>query len=184
MDHFLEEVVTKRDRILDDLAYYASWAVLVAAGFMALMELSAVLSAITSGIAFLALVPDLVLGLVSAAIAVYIFLRHDRLRTEYEYTFTNGDLDFAQVYNNSKRKSLGSLKIRNVDACGKVSGSAFQRYISMPNVKQSRWFLNRGAELYFFYFQKDDNKRVIIAEPSEEMMGMVKQYLPHGAWQE
>lgn len=184
MDHFMEEVVTKKNRTLDDVMYFLSWALIVFAGFMALMEFSAIMSAIGSGVAIGALIYDIVLALLNGGIAVFVFLRHDRLRTEYEYTFTNGDLDFAQVYNNSKRKSLGSLKIRNLDACGKVSGSAFQRYISMPDVKQSRWFLNRGAELYFFYFQKEDSKRVIIAEPSEELMGMVKQYLPHGAWQE
>lgn len=184
MDHFMEEVVVKRNRTLDDVVYYLSWVLIVFAGLMALLELSAILSAFGSGVSIGALIYDIALCVLNAAIAVFVFARHDRLRTEYEYTFTNGDLDFAQVYNNTKRKSLGSLKIRNVDACGKVSGSAFQRYISMPDVKQSRWFLNRGAELYFFYFQKEDNKRVIIAEPSEEMMGMVKQYLPHGAWQE
>lgn len=183
MDHFLEEVVTKKNRAMDDVLYFLSWGVLVITGFIALIELYAVIGSIAST-PVLALLPDIILCLINAGIAVYVFLRHDRLRTEFEYTFTNGDLDFAQVYNNSKRKSLGSLKIRNLDACGKVSGSSFQRYVTMPGVKQSRWFLNRGAELYFFYFQKDDNKRIIIAEPSEEMMGMVKQYLPHGAWQE
>ena len=39
----------------------------------------------------------LIEALVTAGVAVLLFLRRDRLRTEYEYTFTNGDLDFAQV---------------------------------------------------------------------------------------
>lgn len=184
MDHFMEEVVVQRKRVLNDVLYYLSWVALVFFGFIALMEISGVLSMIGNGVSIGTLVADIVLGLLCGAMAVLLFLRHDRLRTEYEYTFTNGELDFAEVYNNSKRKSLGSLKIRNLDACGLVRGNGFNRYVSMPGVKQSRWFLNRDAELYYFYFQKEDNKRIIIAEPSEEMMSMVKQYLPHGAWQE
>ena len=39
-------------------------------------------------------------------------------------------------------------------------------------------------QLYFFYFQKENNKRIIILEPSEEMVSYIKQYLPHGAYQE
>ena len=116
--------------------------------------------------------------------AVLLFLFKDRLKTEYEYTFTNGDLDFAQVFNNQKRKSLGSLKVTRVDAFGPVSGSSFQRYVSMPGIKRNNWFLNRGAELYYFYFQKENNKRIIIFEPNEEMVSYIKQYLPRGAWQE
>ena len=114
---------------------------------------------------------------------MFLFFYHDRLRTEYEYTFTNGDLDFAMVFNNQKRKSLGSLKVRNVEAFGPVNSQAFQRYISMKDVKTNRWFLNRGAELYYFYFQKESNKRMIIIEPNEEMISFIKQYLPHGAYQ-
>lgn len=182
MDHFMEEVVTKKNRGMDEVMYMLSWVVLVLAGVFGLMEVSASFSMIAGGQG----VPwlDLVFGLLNVGIAVFIYLRHDRLRTEYEYTFTNGDLDFAMVFNNNKRKSLGSLKMRNIDAAGPVEASAFQRYISMPGVKQSRWFLNRGANLYYFYFQKDDNKRIIVCEPSKEMVALIKQYLPHGAWQE
>ena len=65
-----------------------------------------------------------------------------------------------------------------------MNGKSFQRYITMPDVKKNNWFLNRGSELYFFYFQKENNKRIIILEPSEEMVSYIKQYLPHGAYQE
>lgn len=182
MDHFMEEVVTKKNRAVDEIMYILSWGVLVLAGLFGLMEVSASLSMIASGNG----VPwfDLVLGVLNVGVAVWVFIFHDRLRTEYEYTFTNGDLDFAMVFNNQKRKSLGSLKVRNVDAFGKVTSQSFQRYISMPGVKQRRWFLNRGAELYYFYFQKDDNKSVIVCEPSEELVQNIKMYLPHGAYQE
>lgn len=52
--------------------------------------------------------------LLTGGIAVLLFLRRDRIRTEYEYTFTNGQMDFAQVFNNKKRKNLGTMNLKNV----------------------------------------------------------------------
>ncbi len=176
MDRFLEEIVVKKNRVINEILFAVSMVVMILAALYAVMMLQMLFYEFS--------LPALIVVLINAGVAVALFLYRDRLRTEYEYTFTNGDLDFAMVFNNQKRKSLGSLKVRNVDAFGPVSGASFQRYITMPNVKKSNWFLNRGSQLYFFYFQKDNNKRVIILEPSEEMVGYIKQYLPRGAYQE
>ena len=180
-DHFLEEVVIKHKNGLNRALYLISWVLIVATGFLALLSFSAVTSGITTGrFSWM----DLVMFLLCGGICAYTFFFHDKILTEYEYTFTNGALDFAEVYNNKKRKSLGSLNVRNVDAFGKVNSNSFQRYISMPGIKRMNWFLNREAELYYFYYAKDQSKNIIILEPSEEMTDMIRKYLPRGAWQE
>lgn len=176
MDRFMEEVVVKKQRGLNELLFVLSMIAMVVLGLIAMFLLQMLFMQFS--------IPLLVITLLSAGGAVLLFLFRDRLRTEYEYTFTNGDVDFAQVYNNQKRKSLGSLKVNKVDAFGPVSGSSFQRYVTMNGIKRNNWFLNRGANLYYFYFQKDNNKRIIIFEPSEEMVNFIKFYLPRGAWQE
>lgn len=176
MDHFLEEVVVKHKNTLNRILYYFSWVVMVFAALVASMTLSS----LTMQFNWF----SVVVILLSAGIAVYTWFFHDRLLTEYEYTFTNGALDFAEVYNNKKRKSLGSLNVRNVEAFGKVSSSSFQRYLNTPGIKRMNWFLNREAELYYFYFTKESDKKMIILEPSEEMVGYIRQYLPHGAYRE
>ncbi len=176
MDHFLEEVVVKQKNTLNRILYYFSWVVMIFAALVASMTLSS----LTMEFNWF----SVVVILLSAGIAVYTWFFHDKLLTEYEYTFTNGALDFAEVYNNKKRKSLGSLNVRNVEAFGKVSSSSFQRYLNTPGVKRMNWFLNREAELYYFYFTKESDKKMIILEPSEEMVGYIRQYLPHGAYRE
>ncbi len=176
MDHFMEEVVVKRKNGLNRLVYYFSWIVLVFSALVASMMLSTLFSRFHWF--------NLLLTAASAGIAVYTFFFHDRLLTEYEYTFTNGALDFAEVYNNKTRKSLGSLNVRsNVESFGKVSSGSFQRYLNTPGVKRINWFLNRDAELYYFYFTKDSNKTMIIFEPSEQLVEYIKTYLPHGVYQ-
>ncbi|MBR2822751.1 MAG: hypothetical protein IKE24_03600 [Clostridia bacterium] len=178
MDHFHEEVAVKRNNILNRIVYLFSWVVMILFALFAMMNLTSIMG--QGGFNVVALI----MTLISGGIAAGIFLFHDRLLTEYEYTFTNGALDFAEVYNNKKRKSLGSLNVKTIEAFGKVNSGAFNRYLNMPGIKRMNWFLNRDAELYFFYFSKDSNKRMIILEPSEELVSLIKQYIPHGAYQE
>ena len=180
MDHFLEEVVVKRNNGLNRVLYALSWLLIMFGGISAAWGINVVMYSFSQGFDFVSLIFTLVTG----GIAVYTFLFHDRLLTEYEYTFTNGALDFAEVYNNKKRKSLGSLNVRNVEAFGKVSSGSFHRYLNMKDIKRMNWFLNRDAELYYFYFSKDSVKKMIILEPSDEMVANIRQYLPRGVEQE
>ena len=176
MDHFLEEVVVKRKNGLNRILYYLSWVIMIFSAIIASMTLGTLTTAFSWF--------SVIVIVISAGIAVYTWFFHDKLLTEYEYTFTNGSLDFAEVYNNKKRKSLGSLNVRNVEAFGKLTSSSFQRYLNMPGIKRMNWFLNREAELYYFYFTKDTDKKMIILEPSEEMVENIRKYLPNGAWRE
>lgn len=183
MDQFLEEVVSKRNKGAQTAAYLLAnlaWILLAVYAFLMFQNVTWALTSEGMGTSFFI---SLIMLLISGGLAVLIFLRRDRVRTEYEYTFTNGQMDFAQVFNNKKRKSLGTMNIRNVEACGLVSSGSFQRYINMQGIKRTNWFLNREAELLYFFFQKDNQKRIIIIEPSEEMVAMIKRSLPQGVWQ-
>lgn len=183
MDQFLEEVVTKKNRGFETVTYIMANVVMVLFGLMAFLDFSSITSVLASEGFGLTFVLVLVRMIIFGGLAVVMFLYRDRVKTEYEYTFTNGQMDFAKVFNNKKRKSLGTMNIRNVEACGLVSSGSFNRYINMQGVKRTNWFLNRDAELLYFYFQKDSQKRIIIIEPSEEMIGMIKRSLPQGVWQ-
>ena len=58
--------------------------------------------------------------------------------------------------------------------------------LNEPGVKRHNWFVNREANLYFFYFQKKGLKHVIVLELTNEMIEMIrsKNYLPRGTWYE
>ena len=180
-DHFLEEVVVKHKNGFNRALYLLSWVVIVLSGLTAAFMFSAVTSSFAQGGIHW---PSVLMLVLCGGICAYTFFFHDKILTEYEYTFTNGALDFAEVYNNKRRKSLGSLNVRNVECFGKVNSEVFRRYMNMPGIKRMNWFLNREAELYFFYFTKEQDKKMIILEPSEEMVGNIRKYLPSGAWRE
>lgn len=182
-DHFREEVVTKRNRTMESFVYAMATVVMVVAGAYALFMINLLISVISMSGFSGQIALEIALVVFMAAVAVLIFLYRDRIKTEYEYTFTNGTLDFAQVFNNKKRKALGTMNVRNVEACGMVNSGAFRRYLAMHGVKRLNWFLNRDADLFFFYFTKESQKTLLILEPSSEMIELIKKYTGAGKFQ-
>ena len=184
MDNFLEEVATRRNRTVETIMYMMANVLMVVFAALAFMYFMSLQGAITQGASLAEILLGVALPLVlTGGLAALLCFYRDRFRTEYEYTFTNGQMDFAQVFNNKKRKNLGTMNIKNVEACGLVSSGSFNRYINMQGIKRTNWFLNREAELLYFFFQKDGQKRIIIIEPSEEMTGLIKKTLAQGVWQ-
>ncbi len=177
MDNFREEVAFKRNRTLNMIAYYFCWVMLVVFGVTALLNLSFIMN----GNFELSLIISTV---IFGALAFLIWRYKDELRIEYDYTFTNGDLDVGKVFGNSRRRLMTSLPIKNVEACGPVTDPSFQRYLTMKDVKKHNWFVNRDACLYYFYFVKNEVKHVIIVELSDEMIQMIRPYTGFGVWQE
>ena len=116
MDHFMEEVVVKHNRGVENTLYILSNIVMVLSALWALMCIQMLFMQFS--------IYGLIEALVTAGVAVLLFLRRDRLRTEYEYTFTNGDLDFAQVFNNQKRKTA---RHHARQECGGLRPGGFQR---------------------------------------------------------
>jgi hypothetical protein len=174
MDHFLEEVVVRRNRTIQDLLYYLANITMVLFALIGFWLLSSLFTSFS--------IPILIITLFFCGVAVLLFMYKDRLRTEYEYTFTNGELDFAQVYNNQKRKNLGTMRVKNVDSFGPVNSDNFRKLVNMPGISRKNWFLNRAANLYYFYYQKEAKRTLIVLEPSEELTQLIKTYLPHGVF--
>lgn len=174
-DHFIEEVATKKSKVMSEICYVIANIMWVVMGIAAVFMLNMLMYAFD--------VMSLIFTLLMAGGAVGIFFLRNHFNTEYEYTFTNGALDFAVIYNNKKRKSLGSLNVANIEAFGPVNSDRFQRYCTMRDVKNSNWFVNRGAELYYFYFTKGSDKKMIVFEPSQELVDAIRLYIPRGSWQ-
>lgn len=182
-DRFREEVVTRHNKALENTMYYLATAFMVLAAVYSLFMINIMLSLLTAGGFKPEYIPEIVLTLVMLAAAVLLFLYRDRIRTEYEYTFTNGTMDFAQVFNNRKRKPLGTMNVRNVEACGMVASGSFNRYLSVPGVNRLNWFLNRGADLFYFYFSKEGKKTLLVIEPSQEMLDLIRKAVGPGKFQ-
>ena len=175
MDNFKEDVVCSRNRLLPNILYVVSWVMIVLFGLYALLLLQVIFFDFT--------VSGLVVLAASAGLAVFLFFFKDNLKLEYEYTFTNGVLDFAKVLRSARRKELGSMNVANVSACGHVAHDSFRKFLAMKDVKRRNWFLNRDGNLFYFYYVKENQKNMIVIEPSEEMVEMIRRYVPAGVYQ-
>ena len=175
MDNFKEDVVSSRNRLLPNILYVVSWVMIVLFGLYALLLLQVIFFDFT--------VSGLVVLAASAGLAVFLFFFKDNLKLEYEYTFTNGVLDFAKVLRSARRKELGSMNVANVSACGHVAHDSFRRFLAQKDVEKKNWFLNRDGNLFYFYYVKENKKHMIIIEPSEDLVEMIRNYVPAGVYQ-
>jgi hypothetical protein len=181
LDNFREEVAVRRNAGMYNFLYMLAWVAMIVFALMAMIGLSGVMGMLTTGFNIMPIVMLVLFG----GLAFLIFRYKDEMKSEYEYSFTNGDLDVSKVLNNTRRRYLTSLKMKEVEAAGPVTGAAFNRFISMPGVKKHNWFLNREAKLYFFYFVKSGVKHLMVVELSDEMVSLVKKpnYMNYGIWQ-
>lgn len=183
MDNFLEEVAVKRNRGVQSLLYALCWLVIVGCALGAFF-LFATLS--INATSMEALIINIVSIVALGGIAFLVWRSKDNFRAEYDYTFTNGDLEVSKVLGNSRRIFLTCLPMKNVEACGLVANSSsFQRWLSTPNVKKHNWFLNRDAQLVYFYFVKNNVKHIMVVELSDEMIQVIRSqnYLGFSVWQ-
>ncbi len=181
MDNFHEEVASKYNKTVNNILYGFCWVAIVLFGILAMTGLSALMAMQFSVVA-------VAYTVIFGGLAVLIWFKKDNLRIEYDYTFTNGDLDVGKVFGNSRRKLMTSLSMKNVETAGMVTHSSFQRFLNDSNVKKHNWFVNREANLSYFYFEKENDKHVnvkhvIVLELSDEMLGLLKPYLKFGVWQ-
>ena len=181
MDNFHEEVASKYNKTPNNILYALCWVAIVLFGILAMIGLSSLMALQFS-------VAAVVYLLLFGGLAVLLWFKKDNLRVEYDYTFTNGDLDVGKVFGNARRRLMTSLSMKNVEMAGMVTHQSFQRFMNDNSVKKHNWFVNRGAKLSYFYFQKenkkhDNLKHVIVLELSDEMLTMLKPYLKFGVWQ-
>ncbi|MBQ8617605.1 MAG: hypothetical protein IJ418_08820 [Clostridia bacterium] len=175
MDHFKEEVVIARNNLLGNILYVLCWVFIVVFGLYGMLMLQMLMFSFNIG--------SIILTVLTIGAAVLLFLYKDNCKVEFEYSFTNGTLDFAKVLRSVKRKELGSMNVANVSACGHVAHDSFRKFLAMKDVTKRNWFLNRDGNLFYFYYVKDNKKNMIIIEPSEEMVEMIRHYLPVGVYQ-
>ncbi len=187
-----EETARRRNQTIGMLFTGVSWGMFFICAIIAFMTLQGLVTSLATisseGFNLVGTLINVGIMAVFGGLAYLCWRNKDRLRIEYDYTFTpitggTADLDVAQVMGNSRRRLMTSLSLKNVEAAGSVDGSSFQRYISMRDVKKHNWFVNRDGKLYYFYFVKNEVKHIMIVELRDEMLDYVKPYLNMGVWQ-
>lgn len=170
MDNFREEIVVRRTgRTLFSIAYGLTLIFMVVFGIMTFIFLMPILNAQFD-------VMSIVMLVISGVITFLLWRYKDTMRTEYEYTLTNGEMDFAKVMGNKRRRHLLTLQLKTVEQGGPVESDAFRRLSGGPNVKRLDLTINSDTPLYFLYYARDGARNIVILEPSDEMVGLMRTY--------
>ncbi|MCX7903195.1 MAG: hypothetical protein N2486_01670 [Caloramator sp.] len=99
----------------------------------------------------------------------------NRQYKEYEYIFTNGNLQIDIIYNKSKRRTLIDEDIKNFDAFGKVDeikvSDDYKKIFCIP--------YDCKSDIYVFLAS---GKRAIYIAPDEEMLRLINMYNIRRRW--
>ena len=117
------------------------------------------------------------LGIILAVFSIsmtYINQRNNKV--EYEYTFTNGDLDIDKIIAKSKRKEMISTQISKFTAFGKYDLNVPEETDDMTIVYATD---NIESHEYYADFQHEEyGKTRLVFCPDERMMDNINNFLP------
>ncbi len=113
--------------------------------------------------------------IVAAAIGIGTFFYHKNTKIEYEYTFTNGELDIDKIINQTKRKEMLTVSVSKFTAFGKYTNEIPEETSDMTTV-----FATDNIVEHEFYadFQHESygNTRLIFV-PNEKMLSNIVKFL-------
>lgn len=100
---------------------------------------------------------------------------------EFEYIFTNGELDVDKISGKRKRKRYVTISVSKFDVCEKAEGERFQNYQKDPNIKV-KFDASKGAgtenRYYAVFTNKEGNRMLMLFSPASGLLEDMKRYNP------
>jgi hypothetical protein len=169
-DNVREEIVVKRKKALTMIMYMIIWLMMLVSALIGSISLMGIMS--PNGINFVSIIYLVIFG----GGAVLMWFGKDYLRVEYEYSFTNGVVDIAQVINNRRRKELVTFKTREVEIVAPIDDPKLHNFEARPNLKKIKAVLNADSDIYFASFRKNEVQYLLYFEPSKEFLQLMRIY--------
>ncbi len=157
-DIFIEEIVKKSKTQKDNIIVVGSYVLVALVSFFGFLI-------------FPGLLPLILLG--GFFLAYYI---GSKKNVEYEYSFTNTELDIDAIYNKQKRKRLCSYDLK--DAVLIFSAKNQDQTLRYANLKTEDYSSGENIEATFtIVLPADGETKKIIIEPSERLLDAFEQKL-------
>lgn len=142
------------------------------------------------GIVFLALIISAIFLIIGSLRMVFPFVfaaslwgAYQLIQTrniEYEYSFTNGEMDVDEIRGRRKRKRLLSVNFRKIELMAPLNEATRKDYLSAKNGKildvstsvraENRWFVKFDDE--------GGGRTILIFEPNARLVGAIKTVNP------
>ncbi len=168
MDVFLEYLVRKKSSGLD-----------------VLKKLGLVLAAVVVSLAVImgfSLVPFLrgyiLLGIAAVIYGLVVLMRNFSL--EYEYIFTNGDLDIDIVKAQTTRKRMVSLQCKNIELMASEKNMTYKRDFESDSIskKYNAVYDMAQGRVYHVLFVHDGERMLLTFQPPAKLLAAMKKLNP------
>ena len=151
-DVFNEQIVKRNPRIVDHIKRAALIAAVFTVFYLALL--------VAGGLAFF----------IAAAAGCLAFYLMSFLNVEYEYIYTNGELDIDIIYNRARRKRLLSVSVKDFEVMAHVDDK--ERQGSFGGAQETLFCHSgeTGPNTYAFLTIIKGKKTQVVFEPNEKLL--------------
>lgn len=142
-----------------------------------LMKIGIVLAAVVLSLASFTFLG--MFGPVGVVVALFgAYWLWQRTNKEFEYVFTNGELDIDTIYNKSQRKRTFSCDIKDFQICAKVNDTQYANEFSRAEQTLDFSSNSKDAQPYAALLDYKGKKTKMIFEPNEKILEAMRFYIP------
>jgi len=150
MDHFYEQLVTT----------YKT-------GFYKMVNVATYIFAF---IGFAAFSINFILAIILFCLAVACFFYKQNLFVEYEYQFTNGEIDVEKIVEMKKRKKVVTFNIKELELLAPEGSAAVKDFYNKPNEILKCYPTTSKARVYIAMVTEGSNKMQLMFVPDEKFL--------------
>lgn len=108
--------------------------------------------------------------------AEYILI--NRFNVEYEYIFTNGDLDIDKIMNRSKRKRILTIDVRQFVVMAQFTNPEYKSLIGNIDTTLDYGSGVLSETTYGAVYEKEGKRVLLLFEPNQVLFEAIKIYIP------
>lgn len=114
---------------------------------------------------------------VGAFYGAYILVRDTNL--EYEYIFTNGDLDIDKIKGRKTRKRMTSLQCRGIECMAKIDDPMHKSEFEAEGMEKiDAVYDAQAGGIYGVIYQYKDKRTLLRFQPPEKLVEAMKKFNP------
>ncbi len=121
---------------------------------------------------------NIILALVFLSVAVAGFFYKQRLFVEYEYQFTNGEIDIDKIIEMKKRSKIATFHIKEVELLAPENSDSIENYGNKPKNILKCYPATSKARVYVAMVTEGSNKMQLNFIPDEKFLDHCYKYNP------
>jgi hypothetical protein len=123
----------------------------------------------------MALIPVFI---VSLLIAVACFFGKKKFYVEYEYAFTNGEIDIDKIVEMKKRKRVMSFQIKEVELLAPEDSYYVKDFTNKPSDIESFYPVTTDNKIYVAMITGGNRRTMLRFVPDDEFLNLCYKYNP------